>query len=124
MTKSPIKSGEVDANDRVRLAVKSQAVELRKKTAEFEIMLEDIRKPNHRMFRHIKSQFHSGGFHVRTTRPKETRLEASVERLVIRSGSSLNAGELFAQAFSEFGGKQISTCFPCNHHEALRFQLS
>src|ERR1035441_5445779 len=71
------------------------------------------------MRRHVKGQVHSRGGHLGSAGPKEPRLQASVQRLVIRGWNGFRLGEFLAQGAHEFGRQHIAARLARNQHEAL-----
>ena len=119
MGKAAVEPGEIHADDRVGLALQRELEELVEQPAELEIVLQHLRQANHRMRGHVEGQVHSRSGHVRAARAEEARLQAGVQRLVIRRRNRFRLRELLAQGAHEFRRQHVPAGLARDQHEAL-----
>ena len=119
--KAAVEAGEVNADDRVGLAFQRELEELAEQPAKLEIILQRFGQADHRMRRHVKGQVHSGGSHLWSAGAEKPRLQAGVQRLVIRGWNRFRIGHFPPQGEHEFRRQHVAAGFARNQHEASWF---
>ena len=119
--KAAVEAREIHADDRVGLAFQRELEELAEQSAKLEIVLQRFGQADHRMRRHVKGQVHSGGSHLRPAGAEKPRLQAGVQRLVIRGRNRFRIGHFPPQGAHEFRRQHIAAGLARNQHEALWF---
>jgi hypothetical protein len=121
VSKAPIKSGEINQDDRVRLACNGQPKQLIEQPLELGVVLHHLGQPHDRVARHIERQRHSVCSHARASRPEELRGQAGVNGLHIFGRTRLELEHSHAQALHQFRRQPITARFTRNEHERARF---